>query len=95
MTQDEREKLIESMARAICSAGGFDNEDDYIFYGEEAEACLSVAEEAIRKDCAEIAKDWSVSVHGDDFDEQHVNEIASSIAPEIATAILASIPEKQ
>lgn len=93
MTNEEREKLIEDMAKAIAYPSDRKNNVwinvNWPAYEPEACAALAIAEAAIRKDCAEIAagfeqnRDW---VNGSLYEK---------IRKEVAAAILASIPEQK
>ena len=79
MTNEEREKLIEDMLRAYF-------QDRFGLNGMRA--ALAIAEAAIRKDCAEIAKKAPAVICDNAID--YVKGVKKIVA-----AALASIPEKK
>ena len=96
MTEDEREKLIEDMAKASwapLAAQPWDKALKIVKQQRliEARAALAIAERRIREDCAEIARDYPATMHGGLSTDPAI--CARQAGNEITAAILASIPE--
>jgi hypothetical protein len=88
MTQDE---LVEKVARAISSERGWptdwDKSDEQERAGWRREARAAIA--VVVEECAKVADEWGVTVFSDDamFTLGYVEEIANTVAPNIAAAI--------
>ena len=98
MTPQEREKLVEDMARAIACHDAQSPEDclasewckeNWICYIPESCAALAIAERAIREDCAKIAE-------GFEQNRDWVNgSLYGKIRKEVAAAIAAIRPHNE
>jgi hypothetical protein len=83
MTEEEREKLIDKMVVAMSTHIPGDNVQSGDVFDAAIDS-LAIAEEAIRKDCAEIARNYEILAC----------DTGLVWSPEeIAVVILASIPE--
>lgn len=94
MTQEEREKLIEEMVRAIYGCtydpDNFDEPfEDRKHWIMTASAALAIAEPLIREDCIKIAESKEGEFSTNDYSRGYNDGCAA-----VGRAILASIPEK-
>lgn len=92
MTEQEREELIEKMARAAWESDGFASWEEVRkngkkLYLREARAALAVAEPVIREECAKIADEHSAEVKVSKFATATNALCAQRMAKDIAAAI--------